>query len=252
MSQQAKQQNRNVVFRRIGGRVVPIATGTAGLGVAADAARTKRVYENVRRGITIDRKLFARQPYVTFWSKDSDFFKLGQRLNLKVKGKSATTVSFYRGAMDGDPKSFGISWLRTKSKFRGQGLSKIITRQAGVEIREKGGRYTWNQVVHSHSLQTNFNRVRDSLWKETKKPGEFVRVTKAQALKNIRTWRDKKGILTSEIFRETQIPRLSRKMAPYRTTANKVAIGAGLGLAALSAGAYLYLNRKPKKENHGR
>ncbi len=252
MSQRDKNnQQQKVMFRRIGGRVIPITVGTAGAGVAADAARTKRVYENVRRGITIDRKSFAYQPFVTFRGKDT-FTRLGDRLVMKVKGKTAANASYYRGAFNNDPKSFGFSWLGVKSRFRGQGLSKVITRQAAVEIRAKGGRYTWNQVVHPNSLGTNFSRLRDSLWKEKVRPdgmADLVQVTKKQALKNIRTWRDKKGILTSDIFRETKLPAVYRKFKPYRTTKNKLLIAGGLTASAVAAGAYFFLNRKQGTKN---
>lgn len=218
-----KEERRNVTFRRIGGRIVPIAIGTGGAALAADAARTKRIYS--KAGVTVDRKKFTLQPFV--------YDRLGTKLVAKVDGKKAGTASFFRGA-DADfgpdmfkSKTFGFSWLGVKGKFRGQGISKLLSKEAAKEIKGQGGNKLWNQVVHPGSLATNYSSKRDKLFKITETAEKKVGLK--AALGNIKYWRNKKGVLTSDIFRETSLKGIHRsRIKPFRTMKNKVTMGLGL------------------------
>lgn len=232
-----KKERRNVVFRRIGGRIVPISIAGAGGLVAADAARTTRVYS--KAGVTIDKKKFAIQPFV--------FDRLGTRLEARVNGKLAGTSSFFRGAGEETlkdtlkSKTYGISWLGVKKNFRGQGISKVLSKQTAKEIRRAGGNELWNQVVHKRSLLTNFSSKRDKLYKIT--DTVYKKVGLKKALGNIKYWRNKKGQLGSDIFRSTTLVGVRKPaLKPYRTLGNKLSIG--FGLAALLGGTALAFGGK--------
>lgn len=153
-----EQGQKKVVFRRIGGRVVPItvgSTGAAGAVAALDAARTTQIY--AKKGITITKKRFAVQPFV--WDK------LGTKLTMYNRvGKKVASASYYRGATD-SAKSFGFSWIGVKKAYRGKGYSKVLSGVAAGDIRKQGGTHLFNHVIHEGSLKTNYNRVRDTLWK---------------------------------------------------------------------------------------
>lgn len=223
-------EKRRTVFRRINGRIVPISLAAGGSYAAFDGARTRRIYD--KGGVTIDRKRFAFQPFVPD--------KLGTRLEMR-KGKDLVgTASYYKA---GDNYSF--SWLGIKSKFRGQGFSKPLSKVAAQSIKKDGGTKIFNQVVHPGSLNTNFSRKRDTLFKLGRNQhGEyFKKITKAEATKNIKTWRNVKGILTSDVFRETSLKGIrTSHIKPILTRASKVKIGAGL-VAALTGIVLLKTNK---------
>lgn len=240
MSQE--KESRKVVFRRIGGRIIPISVAAVGGVVAADAARTTRIYS--KGALTIDKKKFAMQPFV--------YDRLGTRLELRVKGKKAGTASFFRGAHDDTldvvkglmgkqekAKEFAFSWLGIKNKFRGQGLSKILSHESAKEIKRQGGKEIWNQVVHPNSLKTNYSPIRDKLFKVADS-GASKKVGLKKAIGNIKYWRNKKGILGSDIFRETSLKHVKGNVGikPFRTLGNKLKIG--LGITAFLGGLAAY------------
>jgi len=243
------EQKKGVRFIRKNGRIIPIridqdsvekaglgAAGAAGVVVAADQLNTTRVYQ--KGNVTIDKKKFALQPFV----KD----RLGSKMVLRVDGKKAAVANYYRGAFDDDVKSFGFSWLGVKREFRGEGLSKIISKEAARDMRRQGGEYVFNQVVHQNSLKTNLSS-RDTLYR-LGRGNNFNPVSRRDAMKNINFYRKKKGMLTSDIFRETSIkgiPRFTKHSQPFRTTTNKALIGLGLASAAVS-GLGLALRKEDK------
>lgn len=257
-----------VKFIRKNGRIIPIrpkgekdnsrkagaAAAAGGTLVAADAARTERVYS--KAGVTIDRKKFSFQPMVNTF---------GTSLHMEKGGKKAASAYFYK---TGDPGEFSMSWLGVKRPFRGQGLSKDIMRQASVEMRSQGGKTIFSHVVHPNSAQLGGKKVASTYWKELK--NNFMKpVSEKTAMKHVTAWsadyhaKPKFGTMAAlkesfnwnkakgkeaapAIFREVKIPRFQRTMQPFRTTANKVTMA--LGAAIALTGAY-FAFRKPDVKN---
>lgn len=246
--------NQQVRFVRIHGRVVPIrgggnrarngnnyvtagagAVGAVGAATAYDAARTRRIYE--RNGITIDRKKFTIQPFV--------HDRLGERLIMRDKlGKKMGTASWYKDVdvfSDSNQKTMGsFSWLGIRKKYRGQGHAQTLSRVAAHEMKKAGLDAVWNQVVHPNSATTNLTK-HDSFWKAGKKAKggvEFTQVTKQQALKNINWHRKTRGVMTSDIFRMTNLKKQKTVMPGIRkafmTGGMKKKLA--LGVAAAAAG----------------
>lgn len=245
------------------GRIIPIredgdsrkavaASGVAGAVVAADAARTTRVYAT--KNYTIDKKKFAFQPF--------SGARLGDHLVLRKRdGAKVGQARFYFTRKD---KTASFSWLSVRKDMRGKGLSQLLSKQAAIEMKEGGAKSVFNHVVHPGSLLTHFNTKRDTLWKEvrTLKDGSasLEAVTKKAALRSVNRWMQVSskmsrldGWLGKEvkgakgIFRETKIPRaLARHMKPFRTPSNKLNLAVGLGVAAGSA-LYLGATRRKKE-----
>lgn len=264
--QRQRRENERVTFRRINGRLVPIAVGAAGAGAAAvvaDAARTKRVYETKK--FTIDRKGFSIQPF--------SGMKLGDGLVMRTRrGARVGQARFYVDPGDGTAT---FSWLGVKRRFRGRGMSQVLSRQAAIEMKAQGAKSIFNHVVHPGSLLTHFDGRRDKLWKEgraLKSGGAMMeQVTKQQAVKSVTRWRketealDKMGWAeyffetqknkgkkggARAIFRETSLGAVPtrRPLTPYRTLGNKLRLGVG---SVLAAGAVAYLatigSNRPKE-----
>lgn len=240
----------DVTFRRIRGRIVPIkrdgspdkkrAAGAAavvgGSALAADAARTSRVYRNVKTGVTIDRKKFSYQPFV---------HTIGDKLTMRKGGKTVGQARYFnRGGGE-----FGFSWLGIKRDFRGQGHSKTLATQAVKQMRAKGGKSLFNQVVHPGSMKTGLS-ARDTFWRERsfgRGQKHLYQMTRKDAAKNIRMWRNKRGVLTSDVFRNTDLRGLSGpRTRPYKTRAMKGRMAIGAGVAAI--GATTLLSRSGKDE----
>lgn len=263
----ADNEKKQVRFIRVHGRIVPIrvdvnvnskaasnrgkqgssggssdvtkaglVVGTAGAAVAADAARTRRIYS--RNGVTIDRKKFSLQPF--------QMDRLGDTLIMRDKlGKRMGRASWYR---DGDKA--GFSWLGVGKKFRGQGHSQTLSRVAAHEMKKSGAKRIWNHVVHPGSATVNLTK-NDSFWKvqRIKADGDAIleHVTKGAALRNINFHRKTKGVFTSDIFRETLLK--GRTIMPgirkaHLTTGMKVKLAAGLTVAAAGFAAALWSSRR--------
>lgn len=222
---------QDVKFVRIRGRVVPIrsrkkekiASGTAagiGVAVAADAARTTRIYD--KKGVTIDRKKFTYNPFA---------HKIGDGLYMKKNGKFVGHSRIYMSP-DGAKNSAAFSWLGIKKEYRGKGYSKILSKESSKLMRSKGADYILNQVVHAGSINTNYNRARDTFW--YLKGDHFYKTTKKYAMKNVRD-HIKSGYKTSDIFRETDLKGVRKAGKGFRTFGNKAAIVGGLSVAALGS-----------------
>lgn len=194
MKKEKKDQKKNVVFRRINGRIVPISIGTAGLGVAANAANTTRVYS--RKNVTIDKKKFTFNPQSQV---------MASKFDMRVDGKKVATASTY---FDKQEKGFfGFAWLGTKKSERGKGYAKILSREATRDAVRHGAKYTESQVIHAGSAKAGFKKGRDQFWRETnpnKKTGQssMIAISKTEALKNIEKSRKKRmkelGVLSKK------------------------------------------------------
>jgi hypothetical protein len=260
---------KHTVFRRIGGRIVPISVGTAGgvgAATALNALNTTRLTSKAieKAGVTIVKKKFALQPFV--WTK------LGTRLNMYKGANYVGNARFFPGA-DGAASTFGFSWLGVRKAFRGQGQSKLLSSVAAGEIRRQGGTHVWNQVVHPGSLTTNFKATRDSLWKVGKayKDGSapVERIGMSQALKNIdwhrKRWTRPNGTMEAlyhkvvphakipsnpNVFRQTSLKGVAYKnLKEFRPLSNKLALGIGAGVA-VGALAYFALRKKNGSNKH--
>ena len=232
-----KRDDRKVIFRRINGRLVPISVSAGGAAVAADAARTKRIYD--KKGITLDLKRGAIQP---FFEKSKVPF--GDRIVMRKEGKFVGHSMFYK-PFKGEPGERSFSWLSVKRKFRGKGYSKLLTAESARQMKRDGGTFLFNQVVHKNSLQTNFKRGRDRLWRQR---GNYLYgMTKDEAIRNINFYRTKRGLITSDAFRETSLKGVRTKIGikPFRTFGNKARIAVG-ALVALGGLAYA-VNMKDRK-----
>ena len=231
-----KREERRVVFRRVNGRIIPISVSVAGAGVAADAARTKRIYD--KGGITMDLKRGAIQP---FFEKSKVPF--GDRIVMRKEGKFVGHSMFYK-PFRAEPGERSFSWLGVKRKFRGKGYSKLLTAESARQMKRDGGTFLLNQVVHKNSLQTNFSRTRDKLWRSR---GDYMySMTKDEAIRNINFYRNKKGLITSDVFRETSLKGIRTKnvgIKPFRTFGNKARIVAG-ALFALGGIGFALKDRK--------
>lgn len=214
-------QDKKTVYRRIRGRIVPIAVSVSGLAVAADAARTRTVWQNKAKNLHIIRKRFTHTL--------PTYGNIGDTLILK-KGRAVVGTANY---LRNDKSEFAFGWLGVKKQFRGKGLSKHLSRQAVVEIKSKGGKSLYNNVIHERSLSTSFGRGRDSLWKMGKSNMSY-RITKKEALSSINTLKSKGGYGVN-VFRETNLTgvRLRRTLKPFMSSATKLKLAAGLGAAAL-------------------
>lgn len=231
MSQSSKEKNSNITFRRIRGRIVPIVVGGAGAAIAADAARTKRVYQ--KGDVAVDVKKFAYQPFRV---------KFGKRAVIYKKGKKAGFAAFFDDAAESTKKAkvSGFSWFGIKRKYRKQGLGDILSAESAKEMRRSGTRFLSSQVVHPGSVKTNYSKKRDDFFRihGGKKGTYSVHLTKSKALREIKNIRDK-GYITSNIWRETDLKGIKTKSKysrVFRTKSNKARIL--LGTTAAIGGIY--------------
>lgn len=260
MNAEKQSNGRQVTFRRIGGRIVPISVSAAGSAVAFDAARTTRVLAS--KSLIIDRKKFAFQPFLGI--------KFGDQLVAR-NPKTGATMGQARYYVEKKFREGGFSWLSVKRPFRNQGLSKKLARQGAIEMKSQGAKNLVAHVVHPGSLLSQFNRKNDSLWLEVaerKTGATYQKITKADAIKRVSRWQRRRTSSTLwddaidflrgtkknkvlPVIRETVLPKgLRRRMAPFRTNTNKALLALGIG-AAVGGVAYLaYTFRKPEK-NHG-
>jgi hypothetical protein len=119
-----KDQNgpRKVVFRRIGGRIVPISVGAVGVSgavAAADAARTHTVY--AKKGVTMVRKKFVVMPQSILAGSPS----LGTKISMHNKRGTTVGHSFFN--VDKNDAEGSFDWLSVRKKYRGKGSSRTIS-----------------------------------------------------------------------------------------------------------------------------
>jgi hypothetical protein len=192
MAKRKNDDNKKVVYRRINGRVVPIAVGT---GVAASAANTTRVYQ--KGNITIDKKKYSFAPVTKTF---------GSKYDLKVAGKKAATATI---GIDKD-KTASFGWLGTKKKFQSRGYASLLSKESIRDARRRGAKEVWNQTIHRRSALTNYDKKRDSFWRvsqRAKKDGgvNFFRTTKANALSKIADAQWSHNEIAKDIAREARI-----------------------------------------------
>lgn len=250
---------QQVTFRRIRGRIVPIkrkktddsnlkpvAGGVAaatGTGVALDAANTRRVYENKKTGIVINQKRFAPNPQRPW--------QVATTLKGYKKGQKFGNINY---APDGDTvrggKQFAVNWLGVNENFRGKGLSKVLSAHAVSDMKRRGGKGLWSNVVHANSLKVGFDPKRDTLFREIvgSMKGDrmdFAEVDKKSALRSLRYFSTKLKLKTSNIWRDTNLVKVKvPKFKPYMTGGTKLRLGLGLGLAAAGSGYALATGKK--------
>lgn len=227
-----------IVFRKIKGRIVPIAVTGAGIGLAAGAARTKRIYAN--KALTVDVKRFTLQPFQ---------FGIGSKITMRKAGKRIGNVYFGRSKIL--DKTYNISWLGVKKAYRGKGFGKKLAKFAAIEAKRKGAKSLYQQVVHRRSLNMGYNRKRDTLFRMfTRKDTGYAyhtQVTKKEALRNI-VIHAEKGYKGSDIFRETSLKGLKTRgkgfIKPFRPLRSKAGIALGTGIALAGAGTALFKKEK--------
>lgn len=181
-----KKEEKKIVFRRIGGKIVPISVASAGLATAASAANTTRVYEKGK--VTIDKKKFSFAPVVQ---------KFGSKFDMKVDGKKVATASTYMDKSEKGSMAFG--WLGTRKKHRGKGYAKTLSKEAARDAVRHGAKYTESQVIHAGSLKANLSK-RDTLFynfRNDSHGAHFKKITKSKALKHI----EKEGLIRERMMR---------------------------------------------------
>jgi GNAT superfamily N-acetyltransferase len=263
MSEKNKEK-RNVVFRRIGGRIVPIAVGTAGAVVAADAARTRVVYKT--KNLTMVRKEGVFLPIASFSERRPAF---GTGLYAYNKSGKYVGRTLFDVTKEGKTSYGSIDWLGVKKKFRGKGVSKKMVRQAAVEMKSKGAGSIFSHVVSPRSAGLfEGSKVKSVYWKETGR-GYLEQVSKKEAMARVNKWSKpmKVGELASRwsrpknilkdikssiknfnkkenygfakpIFRDVKLPKnLKRLSKPYMPTSAKLRLGVG-SLLAIGSLAY--------------
>lgn len=260
-----KEEKRNVVFRRIGGRIVPITIGTAAAAKTYDLARTQTVYQT--KDIRIDRKKLKGLPIAMSSEKKLVFGEGLYAYNNKGKylGRTLYGVEGKEGSFD---------WLSVKKSARGQGVSKKLTKQAAIEMKGQGATKIFSHVVHKRSaglfegskVKSKYYRgaythpktgevtlepigKRAAMDKVTKwqKPLPYLESIKEQLRpKNLaktikQTWSGsskKSDYGGPTVFREVTIPKNIRRLRkPFRTTGNKVGM-AVYGALAIGSLAY--------------
>lgn len=252
------------------------AAVVGGSAVAADAARTKRVFEEAKTGIAIDRKAFSIVPPQVMLRPTTDTSMI-----LRKNGKKAAQVWYGRHADVEDvanakfgKRVFGVDFLYTKSEFRGQGLSKVLMKHAASDMRAQGAGSVYNQVVHPRSAALGSEKTRNRYYKESRS-GLAYPTTRKEAMKNVEAWHKdfagtkvqkislvdsikslvgkpatkgiKKSNKYSAIFRETWLPKDTPSIKAFRTMGNKATIVGG-ALAAAAGLAYLLKGKKKQKE----
>jgi predicted GNAT family acetyltransferase len=235
-----EKKEKKVVFRRIGGRIVPIAVGVGGAAMAADAARTTRVYN--KDGVTIDKKKNVRARLT--------IRKRADELIIRKNGKRAGYANFSRT----DGSDFGFNFLKINKKFRKQGLANILTKQSAVEMKKQGAKTITNQVIHEGSLKSNLSK-RDKLFFSMDLGDEVFeqKISKKEAISQIVA--AKKGkkrnfwhnpAKDSDVFRETSLKGLRTKgkgfIKPFKTRGMKARIALG-SIAAVSSFAYAWRDK---------
>lgn len=252
MAEEIKERIRFVIIR---GRVVPIrqrkkkddlkgeagaAAAVGGAGVAANAANTRRVYHNARTGITINSK--------AYYPGDPRKIRLGPALVGYKKGKRFGHIGIEDIAKTDDGgRQFVISWLGVREKFRGQGLSKVLSKHGVAEMKRRGGTELLSNIFHRNAL-LGYNRKYDILSKEGRalKDGSILLhpTNKKEALRKV--IKSMKTGSDSPIWRTTNLNKVpTSRLKPFMTGGMKARLGLGIA-AALVGTAYAFSNRDKK------
>lgn len=241
--------NRRVTFRRIRGRIVAIKPSdksrnkievgaiAGGSALAADAARTRRIYSS--GDLRIDRKSPAFLPLSG---------RFGDHLVLTKLGKKVGTASHFNATVNGE-RVGTFSWLGVKEKFRGEGHSKILSKVAAQEMKRKGATHSINHVVHKNSLMANLRKSHDTFQKEFAN-GRIKSISLSEAKRGI-AYGEKKKLFGAHQFyinRKTSLKglRTATGISPHLTSAGKTRIAVGISLAAL--GMFSALKRRLEKK----
>lgn len=236
-----KKDDRKVVFRRIRGRIVPIAVGGAGVAIAADAARSD-IVRVAKDGSYSVRKKYAVMPMAAAKGE----LQIGTTISSHNKfGMKRGHINFFKNvAGEGE-----VDWLGVKKAHRGQGISKKLVSDAAAEMKSTGITHISSHVVHERSAGLFGDKVKSRFWKSyrtAKDGGSFVKsISKKDALAAVANnkWKSKKG--TAAIFRDVKIPSLRRNIKPFKSTGIKAKIALGVGLAGL--GAYMFFKKAQEK-----
>lgn len=194
-----KKEKRNVVFRRIGGRIVPISVGSA---LAYDAARTKVVSNS--GGIKMVRKINTVQPLSSIASRKLVFGTTIKSYDNSGKRVGQILFNKYQGAGN-------VEWLSVKKKFQGKGHSKKLIKQAAIEMKRSG-----IDKLTGHAI--------------TKRSAKVY-----EGFKGVKTFASRGGKLTRNIkagvYREAILPKFTAalKKKPYMSGDNKIKLALGLG-----------------------
>jgi hypothetical protein len=266
-----QKENKNVVFRRIGGKVVPITIGAAGAGIAADAARTRVVYKTKK--MTIVRKRGTFMPIGSYSEKRPMF---GTGLYAYSNRGKYMGRTIFDVTKEGKASSGNFDWLTVKKRYRGQGLSKKLAKQGAIEMKGMGAKSIFSHVVSPRSAGLfEGSKVKSTYWKEISRGKDrwLEKIGKKEALSRaskwqkpmkiseaLNRWKRPKNILkdikyniknygSSEkygygkpIFRDVKIPKNMRRLhKPYMALGTKLKLGFGLGLLAGSIG---YMSRE--------
>lgn len=198
-----KEENKQVVFRRMGGRIVPIVVG-AGL---VNVGRTKSVYK--KGSITIDQR-----------GK-----KLIMRKNGKKVGYSKFGITKNKYNQIGDSK---IKMVSVDKKFRGKGYGRTLIKETARAARQRGAKSMFSAIVGKraatiknksdkfYEFNPRMNEIGQSFFRETKR------------IKN-------RNLEKDYLFRKTNISRLKYKtkntinLWPRK---NKLMLAAGIGSLA--------------------
>lgn len=225
-------ENKRVVFRRIGGRIVPIAVATTGAAIAADAARSD-IVRTAKDGSYSVRRKYSVMPMAL--SKGE--LKIGTSISNYTKfGIKRGHINFFKNVADEGE----VDWLGVGRKYRGKGISKGLAADAAVEMRSQGIKKLTSHVVHERSAKLFGDKVKSSYFKSyyTAKDGSsFVRrIGKTAAMEFVRATKFKNKQPTAAIFRDVTLPKLRRNRIPFKSVGIKSKMGLGLGL--VGAGLY--------------
>lgn len=276
-----KKGKRDDRVKRAVGRASGMAAATGGGIIAADALRTKRVYVDKARGITMDRKFVYSPGYelkqyvreiVQSKGRRKEAFRtfvgeaLSDHIVLRKKGKYVGYMEW--GKEEGRMMTRMVS---IKEGFRGKGYSKLLTKEAARSARvTRGIKETYDQVVHPGSVLSNYDPKRTRYFQEYErftrerrsKKWALDRAVKAQRrhkrlvekagknpFKQYKLSKEYGDIPGGAAYRSDKIPRLPGKtkfanVKGFRTTGNKVRIGLGGALAIGGLATYAMNRRK--------
>lgn len=228
-------------FIRVHGRVIPIrehgqsdghtkaavAVGAVGAATSLNALNTTRVYE--KGAMFVDKKKYVASIFHPT--------KLASQLKLHVDGK-AVAVAHHHVAPEFGKNVHTIAWLRTSLNERGKGYANQLTKIAAKDIKGAGGKSVVSYALHEGSISTNYRPKFDTFF--TKSGLDLHGLKFKEAIAGVKS--------EGAVWRKTELTGLHKlKFTPYRTTANKIAIGVGAA-AVIGAAAYIYAhNRKDKR-----
>lgn len=192
-----KKEEKKTLFRRIGGRIVPIAVG----GGLISRSVSTRVYK--KGDITIDRK--------------------GRKMTMRKSGVKIGFTEFRKHGFGGIGDS-NIKWLGVAEKHRGKGYGRTIITETARELRRRGKNEMMNAVAGPRAA--TIKNKSDSFYEvANRKNGESY----LKRLKSI----EGRDISENPVFRRTKISGL-KKSTKYsmnkRVIGNKALFALGAGL----------------------